>query len=244
MAATPARALTALRRNKVFEEVADRLRQWIQADLKPGDKLPPERELVERFGVSRSSVRDAIHKLQSAGFVETRHGVGTVVCDPSQYAAVVPLTSVLTRKSDLVAELMDVRRIIEPPLAARAALHATDEEIAAMEQILKRQADRVRRGEPCIEEDSEFHYAIALAAHNSIVVKLLDTLMGLLQPTREKQLQINNRPKSSLAGHLKVLDAIKRRDAESAESAMRQHIEQVEAIIQPRKPAARKAAGA
>lgn len=238
------RRLQPIHRKKVSEEIAARLQTWIRKDLKPGDKLPPERELVRMFGVSRSSVRDAIHKLQLAGFVETRHGVGTVACNPENYAAVVPLTSVLTRKGDLVAELMDVRRIIEPALAARAALRATPAEIDRFEEILQRQAAKSKRGEPAVAEDTEFHYAIALAAHNSIVLKLLDTLMALLRPTRESRLQDAGRMHKSLSGHLKVLDAIMRRDAASAEDAMRRHIDEVEGIIQSRGTTSREASGA
>ncbi len=236
-------AIQPIRRGKIPEEVADRLRQWIQNDLKPGDKLPPERELVAMFGVSRSSVRDALHKLQLAGFVETRHGVGTIACDPANYTAVVPLTSVLERRSGLVAELMDVRRIIEPPLAARAALNATPSDIERLEEILDRQAAKVKANQPPIAEDTEFHYSVALAAHNSIVLKLLDTLMTLLQPTRENRFQNPDRMKRSLAGHRKILDAIRHSDASAAEAAMRRHIDEVEDLIQSRSATKRSAAG-
>ncbi len=219
-----------IRRSKIYEEVARQIERLI-AELKPGDMLPPERELSRLFGVSRGSIRDAIRKLESVGLVEPRQGSGTVVRDFSADLLAAPLTTLLLQKRNMVAELLDVRKMIEPPLAARAASHATAEELAEMEAILDRQAARMRQGELAIEEDSEFHYAIALAANNSVVLKVLDVLMDLLRETRERSLQVNGRLEKSFAGHRRILAALKRRDAAAAENAMRRHLQEIEAIV-------------
>jgi len=116
-------------------------------------------------------------------------------------------------------------------LAARAATRASPDEIAEMEDILDRQDRKLRAGESAIAEDSEFHYAIALASGNSIVLKVLDTLMDLLRDSRERSLQQEGRPQKSLAGHRRILTAIKRRDIDGAKAAMRRHIENVEQIV-------------
>jgi GntR family transcriptional repressor for pyruvate dehydrogenase complex len=87
------------------------------------------------------------------------------------------------------------------------------------------------RGETTIAEDAEFHYSIALASGNSVVLKVLDILMDLLRETRERSMQVEGRPEKSLAGHRRILAAIKRQDAESAKAAMRRHIEDVEEIV-------------
>ena len=137
----------------------------------------------------------------------------------------------LVRKRELIAELLDVRKILEPALAARAAVHASDEQIAHLEDVLRRQAEKTARGEPTIEEDAEFHYAIALAAGNSVVRKLLDVLMDLLRETRARSLQVEGRLQRSLGGHRRVLQAIQRHDAEEAEHAVRQHLEEIESIV-------------
>src|ERR1017187_9308783 len=178
-------------RNKVYQEVAKQLERHITEELKPGDLLPPERQLVQMLGVSRSSVRDAIRSL----------------------------------------ELKDLRDMIEPPLAGRAALHASREEIAEMEEILVRQEAKVRGGELGIDEDSEFHYNIALASNNSAVLKIVDVLMDLLRETRERSLQVEGRQDKSLAGHRRILSALKRGDAGAAEAAMRRHLQEVESIV-------------
>jgi GntR family transcriptional repressor for pyruvate dehydrogenase complex len=231
MSTHPKTEFEAIRRNKLYEEVADKLQQWILAEMKPGDKLPPERQLAEMFGVGRSSVRDAVRKLQAMGLVEPLQGHGTVVREISDDAIISPLSSVLVRKWKLVAELLDVRKIIEPGIAARAASNASPEHISAMEEIMKRQTAKLARGESAIKEDSEFHYCLALAADNSVVLKVLDVLMDLLQKSREQSLQLKGRPARSLAGHQRIVAAIKRKDATGAESAMRQHLEEIETII-------------
>jgi len=222
----------AVRRTRLHEKVAKQIEGLIvEGGLKPGDKLPPERELCVMFRVSRSSVRDAIRTLELAGLVEPRQGDGTVVCDVSADSLVNPLAAVLVRKRTLVGELLDVRKMIEPPLAARAASHASPEEIAHLEDILRRQGQKVRRRELAIEEDSEFHYNIAMAAKNSVVLKVLDVLMDLLRASRERSLQFEGRLEKSFSGHQQILRAIKRHDATAAERAMRQHLEKIEEII-------------
>jgi len=223
----------AIRRNKVYEEVAKQIQNHILEHLKPGDVLPPERELALQFGVSRGSVRDAIRSLEMTGLVEPRQGRGTVVCAPSEGVAS-PLAAVLLQKRKQVAELLDVRRIIEPALAGRAALHVTAAQITEMEQILQRQSQKVLRGETSIEEDNEFHYRIALASDNAVVLRIVDVLMDLLQETRERSLQTGGRPEKSLAGHRRILAAFKRHDPAASEKAMRQHLEEIEDIVLPK----------
>jgi len=222
----------AVRKDRRYERVAAQIQGLIaNGALNPGDRLPPERELAAKFGVGRSSLRDAIRTLEVMGIVESRHGSGTVVRDLSTDALVVPLASVLAHKRGLVAELLDVRRMIEPALAARAAANATEEELSRLEDILRRQAEKVRRGEPSIEEDSEFHYTIALAARNSVVLKVLDVLMDLLRESRARSLQVKGRPDRSCAGHRRILRAIKRRDGPAAEAAVLKHLKEIEAIV-------------
>ena len=199
--------------------------------LNPGDKLPPERELAEAFGVSRTSVRDAIRVLEMQGMVEPRQGDGTLVRDLSPDSLVSPLASVLGRNGRLLTELLDVRKILEPPLAARAAAAASDADIGNLSAILDRQAEKVRRGELAIDEDTQFHYTIATAAKNSVVMRVVDVLMDLLRESRERSLQVKGRLQKSLAGHRQILGAIQSRDEAAAESAMRQHLQEIEDVI-------------
>ena len=89
----------------------------------------------------------------------------------------------------------------------------------------------MRRGERSIEEDSEFHYAIALAARNSVVLQVLDVLMDLLRESRARSLQVRGRAEQSCAGHRRILRAIKRRDGPAAEAAVKKHLKEIEEIV-------------
>lgn len=220
-----------IRRNKVYEEVAKQIERLILKKLKPGDKLPSERELAEMLQVSRSSIRDAIRGLELMGLVEPRQGAGTIIRELSAEALVNPFANALKHRRELVSELLDFRKMLEPPLAARAATHASPEEISEMEEILRRQEERQSKGDSAIAEDAEFHYSVALASGNSVVLKVIDTIMDLLRDTRERSLQVEGRSQKSLAGHRRILSAIKRHDPEAAKAAMRRHIEDVEEIV-------------
>lgn len=222
----------AVRRGRVYEEVVRQIQDFIVSGrLEPGDRLPPERELAQRLQVSRGSLRDAIRTLELVGLVRSRQGEGTLICDVSPEALLGPLSTALVRKRELVAELLDVRKMIEPRLAARAATHATPEHIARLEDVLHRQGLKMRRGEPAVEEDSEFHYTIALAAGNSVVQRVVDVLMDLLRESRVRSLQVRGRPEKSLGGHRRILRAIRRRDPAMAEKAMRSHLSEIERVV-------------
>lgn len=236
-------SLGPVRRTKVYEEVAARLRRLIvDGHLKAGDKLPPERELASALGVSRTSVRDAIRTLQATGLLEPRQGEGTVIRELSTDTVVGPIASALLTRRDLLVDLMAVRKMIEPAIAREAARHARPDEIRQMEAILAQQAARLEAGGLAIEEDSAFHDLIARASRNQVVPKVLDALMDLLREGRERSLQGRGRPQRSLRGHRQILEAIRRREADAAARAMLNHLEQIEETLLPERHTA--AAGA
>src|ERR1022692_4471854 len=152
--ATPVKSdFEIVRRNKVYEEVAKQIERLIKTKLNPGDKLPSERELAETLHVSRSSIRDAIRGLELMGLVEPRQGAGTIVRELSTESVVNPFANALQRKRALVGELLDFRKMLEPPLAARAATHASPDEISEMEEILQRQQGKLSRGETTMRSE-------------------------------------------------------------------------------------------
>ena len=220
-----------VRRNRLYEEVAKQIERLILKKLQPGDKLPSERDLAEMLRVSRGSIRDAIRSLELLGLVEARQGTGTIVRETSTETLSNPFANALKRRKELVSELLDFRKMLEPPLAARAATHASSEELIEREEILQRQEEKQKQGDAAVAEDSEFHYSVALASDNSVVLKVIDILMDLLRDTRARSLQVEGRPQKSLSGHRRILAAIKRHDAEAARDAMRRHLEDVEEIV-------------
>ena len=137
VSAREARLINPIKKTRIHEEIADRIRQLIlDRTLPRGRPLPSERVLAQRFGVSRGSVRDALRTLEIVGLLEMRHGQGTFPQELSVDRLVTPLASVLTYQRDLQDELMDVRRMIEPAMARVAAARVTDEDVAELERVL------------------------------------------------------------------------------------------------------------
>lgn len=223
--------LRAARRGRLFEDVVRQIQGHIASGrLQPGDRLPPERRLAERLRVSRSSLRDAIRTLELVGLVRSRQGEGTVVCELSADSLLELLSSTLVPQRDL-AEVIDVRKMIEPSLAARAARHATPEQIAILEAALRRQRQKMLQGNGAAAEDSEFHYIVAMAARNGLIRKLVDVLMDLLREARELDPQAPGFLQRSLLGHRRILRAIRLREPRAAEAAMRRHLREVEEAV-------------
>ena len=235
MSQSGARLLEPVRRSRVYEHIVEQIQALIaDGKLKAGDQLPPERVLAETFKVSRTSVREALRALELSGFVEGRQGGGTFVRAPSADDLVQPLASALLIGKRELLDVLEVREMIEPALARLAAQRATAEQIAELETILGRQAEKVRLGESYPDEDAAFHHVIALAADNPLVLRLLDVVLDLLRELRAGYLQGGGRPTRSLEGHRRILQAIKRQDGEAAFRATLEHISQVrERLVEP-----------
>jgi GntR family transcriptional repressor for pyruvate dehydrogenase complex len=136
--------LAPIKKTRVHEEIADRVRQLIlEGTLPVGRALPSERVLADRFGVSRGSVRDALRTLEVLGLLEKRHGQGTFPRELSVDRLVTPLSSVLTYRRDLQFELMDVRRMFEPAVARAAATRVTDEDLDTLAGLLNQQRENL-----------------------------------------------------------------------------------------------------
>ena len=232
MTASDVRLLEPVRRSRIYERIVEQIRALIdEGRLKPGDQLPPERLLAERFGVSRTSVREALRALELSGFIEGRQGGGTFVRTRSADDLVQPLASALLAGKRELADVLEVREMIEPALARKAAERITPEQIAELEAILERQADKVRRGESYPEEDAAFHDLIAEAADNPLVLRLLGVVRDLIGDTRASELQSKERPMRSLEGHRRILDAIRRRDGEAAYQTTFEHLSNVRELV-------------
>ncbi len=218
-----------VRKTKVYHEIVDQIRQLIAAGrIKPGDRLPPERELAELFKASRNSVRDAIRVLEQMGLIESRQGDGTYVRSVSADELAEPLALMLLQSRTQMRELWEVRRMLEPAIAAHAASRITDEELDELETILDSQRRKLGAGFTALEEDTAFHYGIAEGARNGVMLRTIDTLVDLLRQSRERSLQQGDRPAYSLAGHVRILAALRRRDPEGARDEMLRHLRDIE----------------
>ena len=223
-----ARLIEPIKKTRVAEEVANRIRTLILDDTFPqGQPLPSERVLTEQFGVSRGSIRDALRMLETIGLIETRHGRGTFPRELTVDRLVAPLASMMTFQHDLQDELLDVRRMFEPAVARVAATRATDEDFADLQRILDAQHRKLKKGQSGIVEDTEFHAALARSTRNRVIVSLMATLNDLLVESRKLTLRQKGRPAKSVEGHEAVVAALRRRDADGAARAMSNHIDQI-----------------
>ena len=220
------------RRGRVSEEIVAYLKRLIATgQLKVGDRFPAERELADQLEVSRNSVREALHTLEVTGLIESRQGGGNFVREPGMDSIREPLSSVLITQDGVIRDILDARRMMEPPMAQRAAEHATRDHLTRMGAVLEQQEKAVACGESGSEQDTEFHHALAEATGNTVIVKLVEAMMEVLYASRERHLQTADRAQASLRGHRKVLAAITRRDPEGAYKAMLAHLEDVEHVI-------------
>ncbi len=192
---------------------------------KPGDLLPPERGLAERFGVSRASVRDALRILEVSGWVSVRQGDGTRVAEPSHSLG----RSLVGRLSDpnLVAELFEFRRIIEPEAAALAAGRALVTQLKQLRSLIEDQRLSTNDLHRSLEIDMAFHRAIAEASGNRIISEVVTQLTDGLRETRVRSIAKGFFPERSLRAHVKILQCLEARDPERARRAMRNHLQSV-----------------
>ena len=220
--------LRAVKKTRIYEDIVSQIRELIaDGRLKSGDQLPSERELSEMFQVSRASVREAIRALESMGLIEIRSGEGTYVAS-SVETLLSPLASAILQQKDVLLEIFEARKIVEPEIAALAAERANPEEIEQMELILKEQARQIAEGETGVEADTTFHSTLAQAAKNKILLRLNDAIVDSLRETRERSLQTDGRPARSMAGHREILEAIRAKDPAKAREAMLEHLEAIE----------------
>ncbi|HEX7615251.1 MAG TPA: FadR/GntR family transcriptional regulator [Thermoanaerobaculia bacterium] len=222
-----------IRKTRVAEEIADRIRVLILDGTFPaGQALPAERTLAERFAVSRGSIRDAFHTLETIGLLVTHQGQGTFPQELDVNRLIAPLASILSYRFALQDELLDVRRMFEPAVARAAATRVTDEDLADLERILDAQRKKLGTGRSAIVEDTAFHHVLARATRNRVVVSIMATLNDLLVESRKLTLKQKGRPGRSILGHEAVVAALRHRDAGAAAEAMREHIDQIADLLQ------------
>jgi GntR family transcriptional repressor for pyruvate dehydrogenase complex len=222
---------TAIKTKRLYEQIVEQIKQLMTAgELKPGDKLLSERELSDRLQVSRPSVREALRSLEMMGFVEIRRGGGTFVRDTNADDIIRPLAMFLAVEKTSLLEMFEVRRIFETATARLAAEHATAAELSRMEVALETMKERfnARDSEKGEDADVEFHYAVAEATHNALLIRLVRTLSAeftrSISAARRQIYFHQDNAKKLVEQHRRIYKAIKARDPESASRAMRDHL--------------------
>lgn len=213
-----------VKRQKLADAVSDRLLELIrEGELHPGQKLPAERELAVRFGVSRASLRDAIRQLELLGYLEVRQGDGTIVRAPDSQTLTKPFQHLLASQPHVAGDLVEFRFLLEPEVAALAAKRCTEEDATRLRDSLAKQRRLVEEGKRLAAEDVRFHQLIAQASRNVTVLHVLDTLQALLEDLRTRLLT-GDQPRLTLKQHGDITDAIILHDATAAKAHMTEHL--------------------
>lgn len=206
-------------------EVAERLRgDLINGVFKPGDRLPPERELMARYAAGRNTVREAVQGLVALGMLEVKAGFGTTVTRADGRVAIA--RSVAGRPLDEAAmrDLIEFRLLLEGDAAALAAGRATEGDLALIREKLAEYQDAVRRSEDVYAHDVAFHRAISAAAHNRIYVEVIDTSSQLMQSQMRAADRAPGDVVTAAGEHALIAHHIALGDSAAAEAAMREHI--------------------
>lgn len=221
-------SLRPLERPRLYEQVLAQLREHVaSAGLGAGDRLPPERELAERLGASRASIKQAIVVLEVQGLVEVRHGGGTYLLSDS--LTVEPVDTLVERRRRL-PDVLDAREAVETKLAELAALRRTDEDLAEIEAALATMGAQITSGEHGEEGDRRFHAAVTAAAHSELLAEFMQIMDEAVAESRHESLQQPHRPDRSLKQHRRIATAIGAADPKAAAAAMRRHLRTVSQV--------------
>jgi GntR family transcriptional repressor for pyruvate dehydrogenase complex len=221
---------------RVSSSVVEHLRELVTSgQVGPGDRLPAERELAERLGVGRNSIREALRELQMLGLVEARRGAGTFVRATGPGSLMAPFRTVISLSSAAVHDVMEFRRIFEPEVAAMAAVNADDNGIALLATALRRFDDAVESEAHPVGADVDFHEVVAHCTGNAVVIAIQHALAQLFADMRRRQRLSETSYRSGdrvARGHQALFGAIVAGDPDAARDVMRQHLDEVEESLQ------------
>lgn len=224
---------------RIYQQIVDQISRMIRdGSLRPGDRLPPERQLAEEFGVSRAAVREALSALGLMGLVEVRPGEGTFVRSATEEGLATPLALLLALERDeaIGLELLEIRSALESYSAYLAAMRREPEDLAVMEAAMERMKAESPVGQAAADADWQFHNAVASAAGNGLMVHIMRTLSeymqeGIKEYRSQLLLRIPDTEQQLLHEHQAILDAIRDRSPELAHDRMRAHIDRVKRTL-------------
>ena len=218
---------------RLYESVIEQIMNLIKNNkLKPGDKLPPERELAEKLSISRNSLREAFRVLELRGLIKSKPGGGRFIREIRENGHNNTENIILSLEKSSILELLEAREIFEVKIAKIAAQKATPEDIELIEEALNKinEEEELKHGKET-ESDTEFHLAIANASHNFVFVNIIKLHLDLLKETRGKTWKITGRREKQYQEHQAILQAIKEHNAKKAGETMLKHLKNVREVL-------------
>ncbi len=214
-----------VQKTSVFEDIIEQIKELVRKNhYGLGSKLPSERELAEQLGVSRPSVREALRTLAIMGVLQTRHGSGTQVSDSGENILRAPFEFLMLLDQPTIFELYETRALIEVFLAGRAAELWTPSDLEVIEAALNEMRDNQSNPPVLTEANVRFHEAVAAAAHNMVLGRVMTCLHDGIRFCIEVTQPVVRDRQVSLEVHQQIFDAIRARDTEGARQAMSKHM--------------------
>lgn len=230
-----ARALnqvTPVVRTKLTSSVFEQLLSYVvRGSWKPGDRVPPERELCQQLGIARTSLREALKAMELVGMLDSRVGDGTFVCPRSEFLSRPLLWAFTGTDHDELQEIMEARTIIEENLAGLAASRGTGEQIDKIGEAVQMMRDSIARGDSILDADMAFHLAVSAAAQNGVLTNAVHLLRNLMRQWIYYKLMIPDIPEIVLKRHVAIYRAIAARKPNAARNAMRFHLEETGELV-------------
>jgi GntR family transcriptional repressor for pyruvate dehydrogenase complex len=211
------------------EQIAERILQMIKGrQLRPGDKLPAERELAMMMNVGRPALREALRALAMMNVIEIRQGAGAYVTELETAQLVQHLDFVFSLNDAAILDLFDARKIVEVGIIELAAQHISDDEIAQLQECLEKSVNSMHDPELFLLTDLELHSLIARAARNPILLRFMESIHQLGLVSRRRTGRLPGVTEQSTADHQRIVTALANRDPAAARAAMLAHLENVE----------------
>jgi GntR family transcriptional repressor for pyruvate dehydrogenase complex len=208
-----------------FQSILMRINEVIEQEgLKPGDRLPSERELVQRLQVGRSTVREALRALELLGIITTKRGQGTFLQPYQSHRLVDILAFYILRDGKSKHDLLEMRVLLETGAVKKAALHATKAEMTRLEKICAKMEQSISLGRVPIQEDYDFHHLLIRSAHNHLLTRIWHPVIQYGQTVRQSSLSQPGRPPVALREHHAILAAVKNRQPLEAAKRMEEHL--------------------
>ena len=213
------------RGTRIYEKVVEKLKESIsRGEILPGDPLPSERQLMDDFGVSRSSLREAFRVMELLGLIESVPGKGRFVRHPKPPAED---EKIIRLEDSAVLELMEARRILDPAIAAESAMRATSSDLTRLLRVLTSTEKRLGDPNQRAQSDFDFHLALAEATHNFVFVNITRMNFDLIMATHDKIYNLLDDKEAFLAEHREMYEAILDHNVELAREMASNHIDRI-----------------
>ncbi len=224
--------ITPVMRTNLTSSVFEQLLSYVVGgSWKPGDRIPPERELCQQLGIARTSLREALKAMELVGMLDSRVGDGTFVCPRSEFFSRPLLWAFTGTDREELQEIMEARTIIEENLAGLAATRGTAEQIEKIGHAVQQMRDSIARGDSTLDADMAFHLAVSAAAQNGVLTNAVRLLRNLMRQWINYKLLIPDIPEIVLKRHVAIYRAIAARKPNAARNAMRFHLEETTRLV-------------